>query len=557
MAERTKSSTDVSPEILHVGKLLDKLAEGRIRIPRFQRPFVWRPEQMCDLLDSIQHRFPIGSILIWETDRRMESHRHIGPIEVGEPPDERIAYVLDGQQRLTTLLGALRLSVDYTGDWEWRIFYDLEKGIFYHPRSKDPKLHDLPVRALLGTFDFLAECRKIVEVFKSTESGDRAALLVEAAERVADVFRNYQVPMIRITDADLQAAVKIFARLNTRGRRMTPDQMVSALTYSEESGEQGFHLASEIDRVLEGLADQGFGDLDRVAVLRAVLAAAERDIYDTDWTNVVEDGKPGTDLREPLAACEQGLGRAVEFLRDEGVTSDRLLPYALQMVLLAEFFRNCPNPSPEVTAVLQRWFWVSSFTGWFATFNSSQAKIAVEEMRQLARGQIQEIETVGMDAPALPFPSRFDGRSARVRAFLLYLMSLNPLSLDTGEPLNAGQVLSQLGPKALRYILRRGLPKTLHGNPANRLLLGPKHKGQAKQALAEVPAGLRSEIFASHGIPGHALDLLVDDRMADFVAARQEHLIDGEREFMKQRRVTAPIDRQPMEPQIDIEGDGD
>ena len=56
---------------------------------------------------------------------------------------------------------------------------------------------------------------------------------------------------------------------------MAADEMVSALTYRE--GE--FHLANKLDEFKEELAWKGFGNLDRVLLLRSVLAALGRDIY--------------------------------------------------------------------------------------------------------------------------------------------------------------------------------------------------------------------------------------------------------------------------------------
>lgn len=551
MTNSNHSPVDVSPQVINIGKLLDRMVKGRLRIPKFQRPFVWPPDQMCDLLDSIQQRFPIGSILIWETDDPSVSSRdEIGPISITSPPKGAVSYILDGQQRLATLLGVLRLPEGANVHWKWKIFYDLEEGIFFHPRNRDVKPYQIPARTFLITSDFIAECRRIVDYFEKKDNAVRAKELIEKAERVTDIFRYYQLPVISITDADIGAAVKIFARLNTHGRPIAPDQMASALTYREN----GFHLDSEINHILEALTDHGFGRINRVAILRAVLAAAERDIYDTDWTRVVAGDQPTIDLVEAVRICKRTLFNAVEFLQKEGVISDRLLPYALQIVLLSEFFRLCPEPSSEVREELGRWFWVTSFTGWFATFNSSQAKLAIEEMRELAQGKRQRIESV-KDEPALPFPDRFDGRSARVRAFLLYLVSLEPLALEKPEKLSTGDLLPQLGSRALRYIVSRGLSKELHSSPANRIFLNPAHRGQARKALAEIPKASLSEVCTSHGIPVEAIGLLQEGKLDDFIKTRLRCLLEGEREFMEKRRVQLPVNSEPGEIQIDTEGD--
>ena len=35
-------------------------------LPAIQREFVWKPEQICQLFDSLLRRYPIGSFLFWK-----------------------------------------------------------------------------------------------------------------------------------------------------------------------------------------------------------------------------------------------------------------------------------------------------------------------------------------------------------------------------------------------------------------------------------------------------------------------------------------------------------
>ena len=77
---------------------------GKIRIPQFQRDFVWSKQQTAKLIDSIIKGFPIGTFILWETTDSMRSYRNIGNADLPEPrPGDRVQYVLDGQQRITSL----------------------------------------------------------------------------------------------------------------------------------------------------------------------------------------------------------------------------------------------------------------------------------------------------------------------------------------------------------------------------------------------------------------------------------------------------------------------
>ena len=84
--------------------LFTGIETGKIRIPQFQREFVWSKQQTAKLIDSIIKGFPIGTFIIWETKEEMRSVRSIGNADLPEQkPGETYQYVLDGQQRITSL----------------------------------------------------------------------------------------------------------------------------------------------------------------------------------------------------------------------------------------------------------------------------------------------------------------------------------------------------------------------------------------------------------------------------------------------------------------------
>lgn len=59
-------------ESLTIRKMIDRIASGDIRIPAFQRGYVWEPSQVAFLLDSLYKGFPIGTIFLWKTDQRLK-----------------------------------------------------------------------------------------------------------------------------------------------------------------------------------------------------------------------------------------------------------------------------------------------------------------------------------------------------------------------------------------------------------------------------------------------------------------------------------------------------
>ena len=540
MRDDTGGRTDILPEVIFLGKLVEHVAAGRIRVPRFQRAFVWKQTDLHDLLDSVLRGFPIGSILIWDTDISIESASRVGPIEISSRPSGQVGYLLDGQQRVSTLVGTLRLPDEaepIVDDVNWCLYCDLDRREFLPILPEKTEARHFPVRSLLDTAGFFAACRRIEE--GAGDSG-KARRWLNEADRLASAFRDYQLPLIRIREADLDSAVAVFARLNRKGRKMAADEMVSALTYQE--GE--FHLARKLDEFKDELDGMGFGDLDRVLLLRSVLAALGRDIYAKDWANLMVKPEVREKLADAFESAESGIKRALEFLKCLDVTSDRLLPYGLQLVLLGEFFRLCPDPEATVLDLLRRWFWVTSFTGWFGGVNTAQATRALAEVRNLAEGTGTGFSTVDLDEPARPFPERFDGRSARVRAFLLYLASLRPRSMQSGGVLDPGHLLSNFGTRAVGYVSAGlELPRELISSPANRVFFDRGQVGQALLRLRTLDDDTLKAVLPTHGFPDDSLSWIRSGDTGRLIRGRLETLIDGEREFMSKHEVTRPMAR--------------
>ena len=540
MPDDTGGRTDVLPEVVFLGKLVEQVAAGRIRVPRFQRAFVWKQADLHDLLDSVIRGFPIGSILVWETEDAIESSPRVGPIEINARPSGQVGYLLDGQQRVSTLVGALRLSDEaesIVDDVNWRLYCDLDSREFLPipPEKVEPR--HFPVRSLLDTAGFIAACRRIADEVDDKEVANR---WLNEADRLASAFRDYQLPLIRIRGADLDIAVAVFARLNRKGRKMAADEMVSALTYRE--GE--FRLATKLDEFKDELAWKGFGNLDRVLLLRSVLAALGRDIYAKDWADLMVKSEVRERLPEAFESAVSGINRALDFLRDLGVTCDRLLPYGLQLVFIGEFFRLCQEPSANVLDLLRRWFWVTSFTGWFGGVNTAQATRALAEVHRLADGTGTGFSVVDLDASARPFPERFDGRSARVRAFLLYLASLSPRSMHAPKRLNPGQLLADHGIRAVGYVSSSAeLPRELFSSPANRVFFDSGQVGQAILRMESLDDDTLIELLPTHGFACDSLRSIRGGNHTGLIEARLETLIAGEREFMRELGLGLPVER--------------
>jgi hypothetical protein len=526
---------DVKPEIMLMEQVLQPLAYGELRIPKFQRPFVWRPEQMLDLFDSIERGYPIGSLLFWETFEPLASLDRIGDIELPEPPSEKpVSYVLDGHQRLSTLFATLRRPATAPRsteqrDWMWwpyRILGELDEGMnrYRHWKSQGtPPANYLPMRSVLRTIDFLAFARQLAEQAPPGTDVDR---LTSEAELVAQRIKSYKLAVVRLVGGSLKDAVEVFSRVNSTGQPMRPAQMVSALTY-HTSGQES--LADRLDGMLELVADTGFGIVSSDAVFRAVLAiTGEENVQEARWDVLAKRVKDK--LLDAVDSTEEALTRTVDFLRDVvGVPLARLIPYDAQLMLLTTFFHGCPEPSRMQIETLTRWFWVTSWSGHFAGANSTQIKEALLEIKNFAAGRGS---LSALDAQPRPFPDRFDLRSARVRAFIIWeLQEFPERRTPGGTTLLPVEVLARGATSAYRHVITTPGVATA-SSPANRLIMPTASRVSLRNALLNLPDHLRADVLASHGIPASAVDQLSVGNEAGFIETRKVELAERERQFM-------------------------
>src|SRR5262245_43206558 len=101
-------------------------ASGEILLPQFQRDYVWTPPKIRNLLDSLLKGFPIGAFYLWLPEGTQIDFK---AKTLGQPqtvPQEFTGYLIDGQQRLTSLEAAYGLFTgeDKRGE-ELRCFLDL------------------------------------------------------------------------------------------------------------------------------------------------------------------------------------------------------------------------------------------------------------------------------------------------------------------------------------------------------------------------------------------------------------------------------------------------
>jgi hypothetical protein len=418
---------------------------GEVRLPTFQRDFVWSRKQVLDLLDSVAHNYPIGSVLLWSSALELSSSRTIAGLDIEiQQAAGKVDYLLDGQQRLSTICGALYWNPEYDPDPNsyWNIVYDLEDKRFLHrDELKEPPSHQIPVRLLGSPSDYFN--RPVVPEH------------AEARKLLFDRFTDYSVAVVTLDEMPIAEIGKIFERTNTTGTPLTIVEFMRAATWSED-----FDLVEAIDRIRVVLARKHYGQIDRKVLLRAI-AAASGFGFSTEDIEKLRQRTPA-ELDRAVEAVADATRRAVDFLTTQirTPTADAL-PYMNQFAVLTEIFRQLPAPTDVQYKAIRAWFWRTVFSSYFKGWRADQMAADRMSISAFATGRTASIE-IAVSLPGTQFWRRtpyYRGSSA-TKAFALMLAAADPVDFRSGVRIDVGRALAQSNEMEFHHFFPRAWLKT-------------------------------------------------------------------------------------------------
>lgn len=527
------------PRIVRLGKFLGEIRSGELYVPRFQRPFVWTDEQRLALLQSIYLGYPIGSVMVWRTQKhQLRTYERLGPVRLPEQDsskDQIRQYLLDGHQRMTTLFASLGpgLYADEELEQAWKLEDDLRWPIYFDLLDEDPSSNPFRFKrrraetvpdTWLG-LDIMLDSFALGEFKDTLRKGGAERRLVNRVQAVADTLRDYTIPVVPMATEELEQVTTGFKRVNSGGSKMSEVHMVNALTWSTE-----FDLLERLAELARKLEPEGWGGFDQQMILNVCKARFELDIYKTSAEELARCFKEDPDALEEVL---DSIVRAARVLRDTvGVHGPLALPYSYQAVLLADALYRGPPPGEVPLKPIREWFWLTTLTEYFQSMTGSLFRRAQSHVCNLVHGDPCSIPP-DLGGAIEPF-ERFDYRSARSRAMALLLAEQGPL-LPAGEPFDAGRHLAEHGNDALvRLVGAAELGPSLFrspyaAGPENRFLLPSRSGPDLRRALLDTSEQALA-IAESHAITEVAMDALtgLDDPDA-FLLARRERLRELER----------------------------
>jgi hypothetical protein len=408
---------------------IEDIEKGLIQIPAFQRDFIWKTNDKINLFDSLKRGYPIGSILFWRPENeKFGRNSEIGPFTIPDSNGEYF-YILDGFQRLSTLFGCLinpqktKLPCNKVV-WErnFNICYDLDAEEFFIPRAQRLKPFQVHVYELIDTrFSFVFQRNLFNQQFKE----EQISIYSERYEKLGTTLIDYALPSIDIYGGQIEEAVEIFSRVNSKGAVISPDWMVSALTYNRD---KDFRLGSLIDDLFVDLSIYNFNaeySIKRELILNCITNSFGRAYF--DQSNKIEDLAKRDDFIDITLKTIESIKKAVLFLFEELlVVNGRLLPYGPQLIFITDFFNTIENPTQEQIEQLKRWFWITTYSGYFTIYSLSKVREAYNVFQQFLKGETDNPiynDRPGIQFSVNEFPNKIYMGSVRAKALILYLLN--------------------------------------------------------------------------------------------------------------------------------------
>jgi len=443
-------------ETLSIRQIIEQVDRGQIRVPAFQRGFVWEPDRVAFFMDSIFKQYPFGSLLLWRSQERLKCERDLGPFRLPEPTEDYpLDYVLDGQQRITSLYSAFQTNreVEQSSDWkdvyfDYSVPIDAQDTQFFAllPNEVDTSKH-FPLRVLFDTTAYR----------RATAGFDEET--AKKIDEMQTVFREAKIPAQIIRPAERETVAVIFERINRQGVPLDTLQLLSAWTWSED-----FQLQTEFDDLATDLEEYGIRSVDTEEniLLRCCASVLA---YDPTPDRLV--GLAGDEVRRRFGEVRNGLKGALDFLQmNLHVESVSNLPFQTLLVPLSVFFAATDGVEIRVSeqqrTQILKWFWRVAFARRYSSGVLRNLREDIEQMRILKGGQESRLGSFSCSiADDFFATNNFTISAVNTKTTILLLGQQRPLSFVSGTPVDLAVKLREYNKTEFHHLMPRAFLRTV------------------------------------------------------------------------------------------------
>lgn len=345
-----------------LSRLRNIIEQAIFAVPELQREFVWGARKACDLLDSIFRNYPIGTIVVWKTNRRNENQLrtrlHILPHF--DRSNEHIYFLIDGQQRLSVLWHFLKGEADSVKNAGGR---EVDFGkVYFNPHAKNGESPFLYRTKIAG--ELAMQVVRVVDVlsdkWRARALRGRGPRVRKRIEECRKRILQYAALFVFCETNDLAEVRESFIRINSQGMLIgAADRAFARATK--------FNMRAMV-RDVQSRLGHGFDRMSSQVVLQTIaMALGIRDVGERAISALITRLESNENERERFdrawPALREAFGLAIDyFVYRLGVPSYDFLPSEPMITTLTLYFFHNRNrrPSKAARRRLKKWFWATA-----------------------------------------------------------------------------------------------------------------------------------------------------------------------------------------------------
>ncbi len=420
------------PDSKNYSDLITEIQKGIIKIPKFQRDFVWSIDKTANLLDSILKGYPIGTFILWQTDERINDIKNVGNLEIPPTPDgTKVQYVLDGQQRITSLYAAyLGAKIQKVGEKKITDYSDIVVNLDVDINDNGEQV----ITAIPTGEEYISLNDVLNFSFKKAKalSDKFSEAKLEIIDSYSTAFKTYDFSTVVLRKEDIDSAIEVFTRINTGGQTLTLFEIMSAKTYDEK---QHFDMQAKWLEFIKELKEIKYESISSTIVLsllslvlsrtkeckrKTILSLDKQDIIDT-WDKVISALKDSIDY----------------FRTTYRIPVSHLLPYDSLLVPFAYFFYyKLDKPEAGQRKFLEEFFWRMSLSFRYSSSAESRLSQDIKRIEKILKGERPDYSDIKiyLDSPKELIDTNFSAGNSYCKAILCLLAYQEPKDFrDNGK----------------------------------------------------------------------------------------------------------------------------
>ena len=438
---------------------LDELIAKNYQIPTFQRDVVWEQENVKKLWDSIYKFYPLGSILIWKTDLKLQNHRQIGGHQITDTNFSRTEYqyILDGQQRTTSLLTSLYggtienrpnfnplLYVDLTippdneiDDESYRnrfLFWndiDDRNGEIRPNIGKKKRFDDGLIVKLIDIKNNFTTVQTSVFNSELVNKDFNHTILAELS-KIKGVLDNYRISFIEVKGIQVSEVCQIFERINQAGKPLNIFDIVVAKTFKPSvqqtataQADNGFYLRDLIDD-FRGHNNSEFLKISDIDYLQILAVLINQNVPNSGVRNITDRYLNEIKTEHILAVWEEtkiAMLKTFDFFENHlHLKTPYLIPFRYFYFTITAYFYKNSSPNYDF---LKKYFWFNSFHNDDLLSNTTQLAQHIEFLNNEKTKQPYQFDRFLIDKQKLR-SATYSSKGRMSRAVLSLYASAQP-----------------------------------------------------------------------------------------------------------------------------------